>query len=237
MMKSFQEYLEYMIQEGVNDPGIFKAFFTAGGPGSGKSAVASRVGAGGRGSKMSPHGLKVVDSDPAFQLLLKRAGMAANPENIDSPEGQALRDRAKSFTKRQQSTFLEGRLGLLIDGTGKDYGKIKKMSDALRNIGYDTYMLFVNTALETAIERDKYRERVLGPERVTTLWNQVQKNLGKFQSYFGRENFILIDNNKSFEDNKVILDKMFVEIGKLIHKPPTSRAAHAWMKSQRPQMR
>ena len=30
-MKSFQEYLEYMIQEGVNDPGIFKAFFTAGG--------------------------------------------------------------------------------------------------------------------------------------------------------------------------------------------------------------
>jgi len=226
--------IENFMREGVNDPGIFKAFFTAGGPGSGKSAVASKIGAGGRGSQMSPYGLKVVDSDPAFQLLLKRAGMEANPENIDSPEGQALRDRAKSFTKRQQSTFLEGRLGLLIDGTGKDYGKIKKMSDALRKLGYDTFMLFVNTSLDTAIERDKMRERTLGPERVSKLWNAVQANMGKFQSYFGRDKFILIDNNKSFEDNKVILDKMFVEIGKLIDKKPTSRAANAWIKSQRP---
>ena len=244
MMKSFSQHaydrdhelalIENFIREGVNDPGIFKAFFTAGGPGSGKSAVASRVGAGGKGSKMSPFGLKVVDSDPAFQLLLKRAGMEPNPENIDSPEGQALRDRAKSFTKRQQSTFLEGRLGLLIDGTGKDYGKIKKMSDALRKIGYDTFMLFVNTSLDTAIERDKMRERTLGPERVSKLWNAVQANMGKFQSYFGRENFILIDNNRSFEDNKIILDKMFKEIGKLIKIPPSSRAANAWIKSQRP---
>ena len=244
MMKSFSQHaydrdhelalIENFIREGVNDPGIFKAFFTAGGPGSGKSAVASRVGAGGKGSKMSPFGLKVVDSDPAFQLLLKRAGMEPNPENIDSPEGQALRDRAKSFTKRQQSTFLEGRLGLLIDGTGKDYGKIKKMSDALRKIGYDTFMLFVNTSLDTAIERDKMRERTLGPERVSKLWNAVQANMGKFQSYFGRENFILIDNNRSFEDNKIILDKMFKEIGKLIKTPPSSRAANAWIKSQRP---
>ena len=55
-MKSFSQHaydrdhelalIEDFIREGVNDPGIFKAFFTAGGPGSGKSAVASRVGAG-----------------------------------------------------------------------------------------------------------------------------------------------------------------------------------------------
>ena len=51
-----------MIQEGVNDPGIFKAFFTAGGPGSGKSYVASRAGVG----RFSPYGLKVVNSDNQF---------------------------------------------------------------------------------------------------------------------------------------------------------------------------
>ena len=45
--------IENFMREGVNDPGIFKAFFTAGGPGSGKSYVAGRVGAG----KMSPYGL------------------------------------------------------------------------------------------------------------------------------------------------------------------------------------
>ena len=52
-MKTFQDF----IQEGVNDPGIFKAFFTAGGPGSGKSHVARESGA----VKMNPYGLKVVD--------------------------------------------------------------------------------------------------------------------------------------------------------------------------------
>ena len=55
-MKTFQDF----IQEGVNDPGIFKAFYTAGGPGSGKSYVARESGAG----KISPYGLKVIDSDP-----------------------------------------------------------------------------------------------------------------------------------------------------------------------------
>ena len=67
-MKTFQDFID----EGVNDPGIFKAFFTAGGPGSGKSYVASASGAG----KNNPYGLKVVDSDPLFTKMLKDAGMA-----------------------------------------------------------------------------------------------------------------------------------------------------------------
>ena len=122
----------------------------------------------------------------------------------------------------------------LNSGDGVVVVEGKRDFNALRKLGYDTFMLFVNTSLDTAIERDKMRERTLGPERVSKLWNAVQANMGKFQSYFGRDKFILIDNNKSFEDNKVILDKMFVEIGKLIDKKPTSRAANAWIKSQRP---
>ena len=153
-----------------------------------------------------------------------------NPENIFSPKGQEIRGRAKALTKKQQAGFIQGRLGLLIDGTGKDYTKIKKMSDSLRKIGYDTYMMFVNTSLDTAQERNKMRERKLEEAEVKKMWNAVQKNLGKFQRYFGRENFILIDNNHA--DEKVF-DKVYVEIGKLIDKEPTRRAAHAWMKSQR----
>ena len=52
-MKYFHE-----LQEGVYDPNIFKAFFLAGGPGSGKSYVVRRTTGG--------TGLKVVNSDPAF---------------------------------------------------------------------------------------------------------------------------------------------------------------------------
>ena len=75
------------------------------------------------------------------------------------------------------------------------------------------------------------RERQLDESEVAEMWNAVQKNMGKFQTYFGRDKFILIDNNNATEK---VFDKVYVEIGKLIDKKPTSRAAHAWMKSQRP---
>ena len=92
-------------------------------------------------------------------------------------------------------------------------------------------MMFVNTSLDTAQQRNKMRERQLDESEVAEMWKADQSNMGKFQRYFGRENFILIDNNNATEK---IFDKVYVEIGKLIDKKPTSRAAHAWMKSQRP---
>ena len=115
--------IENFMREGVNDPGIFKAFFTAGGPGSGKSYVAGRSGIG----SVSPFGLKIIDSDPLFKHLLKQAGMTATEKDIWSERGQETRERAKALTKRRQAGYLEGRLGLLIDGTGKDYSKIKNL--------------------------------------------------------------------------------------------------------------
>ena len=220
-MKTFQDF----IQEGVNDPGIFKAFYTAGGPGSGKSHVARESGA----RDVNPYGLKVVDSDPLFVKMLKDVGMATTPEEIYSDEGQAMRDKAKGLISKQKDTYMEGRLGLLIDGTGKDFNKIKKSSDKLRGIGYDTYMIFVNTSLDVALQRNEARTRSLDEDDVKKMWNAVQKNMGKFQSYFGRSSFLLVDNNQAGDD---VFTQVFVEIGKLIDKKPTSRAATAWIKNQ-----
>ena len=220
-IKTFQDF----INEGVNDPGIFKAFFTAGGPGSGKSHVASASGAG----RSNPYGLKVVDSDPLFSKMLKDAGLASTAKDIYSDEGQAIRDKAKSLVSKQRVGFIQGRLGLLIDGTGKDYKKIKTSSEALRKIGYDTYMIFVNTSLDVAQQRNEMRSRQLEKSEVTKMWNAVQENMGKFQSYFDRSNFLLVDNNSAGED---VFTQVFVEIGKLIKQKPSSRAANAWIKNQ-----
>ena len=224
-MKTFQDF----IQEGVEDPGIFKAFFTAGGPGSGKSHVSKASGAAGTGSKMSPYGLKVIDSDPLFTKMLKDAGKATTVADIYSDEGQAIRDRAKALIAKQEKNYMEGRLGMLIDGTGKDYNKIKNSSDKLRKIGYDTYMIFVNTSLDVALQRNEARPRSLDEDEVKKMWDAVQKNMGKFQSYFGRSSFLLVDNNHAGDD---IFTKIFVEIGKLIDTKPSNRAANAWIKNQ-----
>ena len=226
-MKTFQDFIK--LYEGVEDPGIFKAFFTAGGPGSGKSHVSKASGAAGTGSKMSPYGLKVIDSDPLFTKMLKDAGKATTVADIYSDEGQAIRDRAKALIAKQEKNYMEGRLGMLIDGTGKDYNKIKNSSDKLRKIGYDTYMIFVNTSLDVALQRNEARTRSLDEDEVKKMWDAVQKNMGKFQSYFGRSSFLLVDNNHAGDD---IFTKIFVEIGKLIDTKPSSRAANAWIKNE-----
>ena len=229
-MRGFNTYIE----EGVHDPGIFKAFFTAGGPGSGKSFVAGKGGMGGlkKGRQMmSPFGLKIVNSDPVYEKLLKDAGLQAIPKDISSKRGQAIRDVAKGLVGRRQGGWVEGRLGLLIDGTGKDYRKIQKLRGSLDEIGYDTYMLFVNTSLDVALQRNEMRTRKLDATDVENMWKAVQENMGKFQLLFGRRNFILIDNNSASED---VFDKLFVQIKTLVDDPVTSKAALAWIRSQLP---
>ena len=229
-MRGFNTYIE----EGVHDPGIFKAFFTAGGPGSGKSYVAGQGGMGGtkKGKMMmSPFGLKIVNSDPMYEKLLKDAGLQAIPKDIGSKRGQAIRDVAKGLVGKRQAGWVEGRLGLLIDGTGKDYKKIQKLRGSLDSIGYDTYMLFVNTSLDVALQRNAMRTRQLDATEVEKMWNAVQQNMGKFQLLFGRRNFILIDNNSAAED---VFHKLFVQIKTLVDDPVTSKAALAWIRAQLP---
>ena len=112
-MKSFHE-----LQEGVYDPNIFKAFFLAGGPGSGKSYVVRRTTGG--------TGLKIVNSDDAFEKLLKDAGLSLKMPPEEEQERDVVRDRAKQITKARETNYIEGRLGLIIDGTGRDYDKIAR---------------------------------------------------------------------------------------------------------------
>ena len=135
--------------EGVYDPNIFKAFFLAGGPGSGKSFVVRKTTGG--------LGMKVVNSDTAFEKLLKDADIDLDFRDMSpeqSLERDKIRKRAKEVTAKMQSNFVAGRLGLIIDGTGAEYGKIQKQSKMLQQLGYDVHMVFVNTSLETAIQRN-----------------------------------------------------------------------------------
>ena len=57
-------------------------------------------------------------------------------------------------------------------------------------------MIFVNTSEDVAQERNQQRSRTLARDEVTRMWNEVQKNIGAFQSLFAR-NFIIVDNNQA----------------------------------------
>ena len=98
-----------------------------------------------------------------FEILLKKADLKPTPDDIGSEKGQAVRDKAKAVTNNQLETWIDGRLGLIIDGTGKDPAKIAKTSEMLREIGYDTMMLFVNTSLQVAQDRKQAKRKIYYP--------------------------------------------------------------------------
>lgn len=222
MEKTFSDFVQ--LDEGVNDPGIFKAVFLAGGPGSGKSFIVGQT-------ALTSYGLKVVNSDDAFERMLHNAGMEATPSNIYSPKGQSIRDRAKLLTKNRQTGYVNGRLGLVVDGTGKDFNKIQKQVIALRNLGYDCAMVFVNTDLETAQNRNAARTRTLPANVVDSMWNDVQKNIGKFQNLFGREMFI-VDNSDGANWQGATLS-VYRRVGQWVNQPISNHKARKWIADQK----
>ena len=68
--------------------------------------------------------MRIVNSDSTFEKLLKDAGHSLDLRGFDPKERDRIRGVAKGITKRQQKNYIEGRIGLIIDGTGKDYDKI-----------------------------------------------------------------------------------------------------------------
>ena len=211
------------IDEGVNDPGIFKAIYMAGGPGSGKSYVAFNV-------IPKSSGLKTINSDDLFELGMKKNDLDPDLRKGYTSKHTAVRTKAKQMTGKRQSIYMKGRLGLAIDGTGKDFKNIKTSSEMLKSFGYDTYMVFVNTSLGVALERNKQRQRSLPKALVIDSWNRVQNNIGKAQNYFGVNNFIVVDNNNAGED---VMVKAYKQVQKFLKRPLQNKTAKDWIKQQK----
>jgi predicted kinase len=224
----FERY--HLLAEGVDDPGVLKCVFMAGGPGSGKSYVAGEVFAVSPRYKasFSTYGLKLVNSDHAFEAALKQNGI--DPKDLatlaDHPEEwkrlMSIRDRAKTLTQTQQRHYESGRLGLIIDGTGDDYRKLEAKMRHATALGYDCYMVFVNTSLETAQARNAARPRSLPAQLVQDIWSDVQKNAGAFQRLFGATRFAIVDNDSDLQSlaatDKVIRQWMRAPISNPIGK-------------------
>ena len=224
-MKSYTELLE-----GVYDPNIFKAFFMAGGPGSGKSyAVELGIGQAQKKVKVTAQGLKVVNSDDVFEKYLRDAQLNFKMDANQGKQRDALRDRAKVITKKKFNNYVEGRLGMVIDGTGKDYSKITTDASGLKQLGYDVHMIFVNTSLDVALERNSKRPRSVPEDIVKKSWNQVQQNIGAFQRFFGNKNFIIVDNN-NVNDN--VFDMVGKQVRTMLSKKVNNPIAQKWIDNE-----
>ena len=144
-----------------------------------------------------------------------------------------IRQGAKEFVGKQIDQYMKGRLGLIIDATGRDYSIIQRQSSMLKHLGYDCYMVFVNTSLEVALERNRTRSRSIPEYIVSKSWKGVQANMGAFQRIFGASKMLIVDNNRS---EKELITSTLNTASKFIRSrlrtKPESNIAMSWIKRE-----
>ena len=226
------ESFAQILTEGVHDKGIFKAVFLAGGPGSGKDYVLDNTLAG--------HGLTEINSDKALEFLMDKEGLDKTMPASEQEKRDFVRGRAKNMTELRQKLALLGRNGLIINGTGDDVEKIKKIKERLETVGYDTSMLLVQTDDEVSklrnIERGQRGGRTVPEEIRKQKWDGVQAGRVEFAKMFG-QNYMEFDNSQDLRQAppEVVKQKkdemldLFTRIKEFVSTPPTNETAEAWV--------
>ena len=230
--ESVDDLFEEILLEGVHDKGIFKAVFLAGGPGSGKDYVLDNTLAG--------HGMTEINSDRALEFLMDKKGLNKTMPASEKIERDIARGKAKTMTDLRQRLALQGRNGLIINGTGDDAEKIKKIKGRLEELGYDTAMVMVNTRDEVSASRNVERGTRGGrtvPESIRKQkWDSVQNSRGELAKLFG-DKYVEFDNSEDLRSahpeivkakKKELLD-IYKGIQKFVKTPPKAKQAKEWI--------
>lgn len=166
-MSRFLNYIQ-QLTEGIQDKAILKSVKMVGHPGSGKSFTIDRITDG----AISP---KLVNTDKVFEYYMKL-------DNYDTWEKYG--NRVKSITKEQLTHYLNGMLPLFVDGTSSNPNAVLRRRGILQSIGYDTALIFVNCSLETALERNRKRERKVDEDFLKNAYEKVENLKPYYKSQF-----------------------------------------------------
>ena len=226
------EEFEELLTEGVHDKAIFKAVFLAGGPGSGKDFVLDNTLAG--------HGLTEINSDKALEYLMDKENLDKKMPDNEEKQRDIIRARAKGMTELRQKLALNGRNGLIINGTGDDYEKIKRIKEKLEMLGYETSMITVNTRDDISALRNIQRGQTGGrtvPEKIRKQkWDAVQEARPKLAELF-KGNYIEFDNSEDMRSahpdviasKKAEMDDIYKQVQKFVSKAPKTDQSKQWI--------
>tara|TARA_Y100001937_G_scaffold84688_1_gene114556 strand:- start:7870 stop:18288 length:10419 start_codon:yes stop_codon:yes gene_type:complete len=169
-----------------------KVIFLAGGAGSGKSNVVRKLG-------LEEQGFKIVNSDIALEWLKKNHGLPEDMRDLTPKQLSTLGKltwEARQIAARKMMKFQGNGDGIIVDGTGGSLKNMQKQVDEFKAKGYDVQMVFVETSLETALQRNRDRkERSLRDGIVKRNHEKVQGNKEAFKELFGN-NFAEVKTDK-----------------------------------------
>jgi len=229
-----EEFQEFLV-EGVHDKSIFKAVFLFGGPGSGKDYVLSRT--------LDNQGLVEINSDKAFEFLMDKEGLDKRMPEKEEKERNVARGRAKDMTELRQKLALDGRNGLIINGTGDDVEKISRIKKRLEEIGYETNAIMVNTDDEVSAARNVERGQRGGrtvPEKIRKQkWDAVQAARPEYAKLFG-QNYAEFDNSEDLrnappevvQQKEQEITELFKNVQKFVSAPPKNKNAKEWVAAE-----
>lgn len=196
-------------------PNVFKAIFIVGASEASKSYMIDKL-------ALTSYGLKLVDSDAACTDVLKKITDTVNLAHINVAVDVIgpVSKKVKDITYRSLDRYVEGRTGLIISGTASDISTIKKHYTQLKEVGYDQYVIFVNTNLETTLKLNIANAAQSIPEDIASIkWLRHSSQMGMLFSVFGNE-YGIIDNSEGVDITKNIQNAQ-ITVARWINAPLT----------------
>jgi adenylate kinase family enzyme len=189
--------------------------------GAGKSTIAQQLVGG--------SGLRSLNLDNFNELLIKQGKVAGGNLTPDQLE------RNWELTQKQKGNWISERLGLLIDGSGRNVEGLIKPLMQLEKIGYNTLVILVNVSLETSLQRQQSRAarqaaqygtgRNVPLDLAKSSYEQIQRNIPTLKNIYGQR--LLIINNEGAVD----LSQEKKRVDAFMSAPPNKPAAIEWIKS------
>lgn len=220
-MKISELLIETAIGEGVNDPHIFKAISIIGPMGAGKSTIARQLVGG--------TGLRSLNLDNFNELFIKQGKV---PSGLISPDQL---QRSWELTQKQKGNWITNRLGLLVDGSGRNVQALHKSLADLEKLGYDTLVILIMASFNTLLKRQQLRitqqkmqfgqGRQIPVDLARTSYDQIQLNITKLKQLYGDR--LLVINNEGAVD----LSQEQKIVDKFLSAPPLKPAAQEWIKA------
>ena len=181
------------------------AILLAGAPGAGKGSVLR---------DLDLSGLKTFNLDDTIAALSKTDGFTLNQKAAEAEDRSKFMKAMAAATKKLKGEQIPQAIAngesFILDGTSASKNQTIKLTNELKETGYEVMMLYVYTDLETSLKRNQERfeksggeDRSLLPGAVLSTWKGVTQNFNDYQDLFG-SNFISVANTGEDETMKDI---------------------------------
>ncbi|CAG7581300.1 MAG: putative polynucleotide kinase [uncultured marine phage] len=180
---------------GFNNPNEGNFVVIAGGPGAGKSFVT--------GNLLGLRDFKLVNVDTFREAMAKKLGLdLGDPDdNMKILQMTHTTSDPRNRTVRHLKQFLsipkDRKPNIVFDAGGGQTEVMKTVHELAKNIGYETTLVFVKTDLDTALDRNRQRERTLADEMVVDYHNLVQQSIDVLKNVF--DNVWEVDNSEMWD--------------------------------------